>query len=308
VIFIDRSELRDTSRMPAIEGAKTSSILESITGADVMVSVKSFPANTENQVLKHIQYGAILIQFKFGSDLISSITDERVNIALARMLDAGAKHQYQRVILGCGIYLPDLDTGKTLVGKVVKQKSSKVTIIWRDTQPEIDYRALATVRRRIGMRGGVFVNLTCDAEVPGELAAMETDLRFLSGQPVKNLLHLQQFPPDPPEPTDPLQRPVEVKDGRRVIAGFVGIGPRRTNDLWDALREYNIETMPVDRGFSEKSWEPTLLQAMSWILACDRKGVRPKKITGWGKGSESSVQRQFGLPEGQEIYVRVVES
>jgi len=309
-IIIDNSELRSTSRMPIISGAKTSKILEALTGADVMVSTKSFPANTPAQITKHIQAGAILIQFKFGSDLISSITDERVNIALARMLEAGTRHQYQRMIISCGMYLPDLSTGKTLVGKVVKQSNGKVVIVWRDTQPEIEYRALATVRRRIAMRGGVFSNLTCDAEVPGELVSMESDLKFLSGQPIKSLLHLKQFPPDPPDPDDPLQLPVEVKDWRRVIAGFRGIGPKRAGDLWGALLDHNAETAERHgRPVEGDGVEPTLMQAFAWITKWlrGRGEIFPRKAHGWGKGTIKSVREQLGMCDGMELNVRVAE-
>jgi len=305
MIFIDKSELKSNSCMPKIDSAKTSSILEGITGADVMVSVKSFPANTPAQIAQHIKSGAILIQFKFGSDLISSITDERVNIALARMLEAGAKHQYQRVILGCGIYHPNLDTGKVLVGKAVG-RNSYPKIVWRDTQPEIEYRALATMRRRISMRGGTFINLTCDAEVPGELTAMENDLKFLSGQPVKNLLRLQQFPPDPADPDDPLQRPIEVKDGRRVIAGFRGVGPKRASDLWNTLRDHNIE-MAEKGEYSLDDREPTIMQALAWITKWERKHIYPKKALGWGKGTIGSIRKQLGMIEGMELNVRVAD-
>lgn len=303
MIFIDASETRASSRLPEIEGAALSDCLESITGADVMVSLKKFPATNETLIRKHVESGAILIQLKFGSDLLSSITDERVNIALARMIEAGTKHQYQRVILSCGLYLPDFATGKTLAGTVVAQSNGKVVIKWRGSEPEIDYKSLATIRRRISMRGGTFLNLTCDEEVVPELRAMETDLKFLASNRDKELLHLPKFAPDPPDPSDPLQTPREVKDARVVIAAFRGIGPKRTNDLWNALREHNervLEGTDVDR-------EPTLMQALSWILEWNRGWVVPKKVPGWGKGTLGNVREQMGLLDGQDISVRNTE-
>jgi len=286
--------------MPKIPSAGISKCLESVTGADVLITLKKFPANTPAQVRRHVESGSILIQFKFGSDLISSITDERVNIALARMIECGARHQYQRVILGVGLYLPDLKTGKTLVGRVMRQSAGKVSIRWRASEPEIDYRALATVRRRIGLRGGIFLNLTCDEEVIGELHAMESDLKFLSSYDKKELLHLSQFPPDPPDPTDPLQIPIEVKDARKIIAAHRGIGPKKTNELWNVLREHNesvCEGTDVDP-------EPTLMQALSWILETDRTWARPKKISGWGPGTLRNIKEQWGLLSHQDIAVR----
>jgi hypothetical protein len=265
-----------------------------------MVTLRRFPATNETLIRKHVESGAILVQLKFGSDLISSITDERINIALARMIEAGTTRPHQRVILGAGLYLPDLSTGKTLCGQVVKQTAGRVIIKWRSSEPEVDYRALATIRRRIAMRGGVFVNLTCDEEVVGELYAMESDLKFISSRDTKELLHLPQFPPDPPDPTDPLQVPIEVKGARLVIAAHHGIGPKRTNDLWNALREHNekvLEGTDVDP-------EPTLIQAMSWIWECNREWAVPKKVPGWGKRSLKTVREQWGLMEHQDMYVR----
>ena len=306
MIVVDASETRRTSRLPEIEGAVLSDCLEAETGADVMVSLKRFPASNPVLIRRHVESGAILIQLKFGSDLISSITDERINIALGRMIVAGTTHQYQRVILGCGLYLPDLSTGKTLCGTVVNQSAGRVRIKWRSSEPEIDYRALASARRRIAMRGGTFSNLTCEEELIGELFAMESDLAFLASQGRKELLHLPQFPPDPPDPTDPLQVPIEVKDARVVIAAFRGIGPKRTNDLWEALREHNTSVM-WENDWSDEEREPTLTQAFSWMMEWRRDWVTPKKVKGWGKGTIQNVREQMGLLPGQDFCVRNTE-
>ena len=300
MIILDASETRSTSRMPEIPGAVVSDCLEETCGGDAMVTLKRFPASSPALIRKHIEAGAIIIQFKFGSDLLSSITDERINISLARMIEAGTKHQYQRMVISCGLYLPDVATGKTLVGRIVKQSRGKAVIQWRSSEPEIDYKSLATVRRRIALRGGVFLNLTCDEEVVPELRALENDLEYLASQRDKELLHLPKFPPDPPDPGDPLQIPIEVKDARVVIAAHRGVGPKKTNDLWTALREHNarvLEGTDVDP-------EPTLIQAMSWIWECNRDWAVPKKVYGWGDKSRQSVREQWGLLPNQDMCVR----
>ena len=307
MIVVDASETRSVSRLPEIRDAAQSPVLESITGADVMVSPLSFPADTELLIKRHVKQGAVLIQFKYLSDLVHSIIDERINTALARMIECGARHQYQRVIMGVGFYLPDKRDGKVLTGEVLRQRDGKVSMRWRRQEPVIDYQALATVRRRIGMRGGIFLNLTCLDEVPGELCAMERDVRLLARQPVKELLGKDvNFPPDPPEPDDPLQTPVEVKDGRLVLAALKGIGPVKANALWDAIRGWNKQNRPLDRGFAVEDWEPALLQALAWASFYDPDGLGIPKVPGWGKGTRRNVREQLGLEDGFDLWCREV--
>jgi hypothetical protein len=305
MIIVDTSETKSVSRLPKIKGAITSPILESTTGADVMVSPLSFPAGTPLLIKRHIIAGAILVQFKYLSDLTHSIIDERINTALARMIACGAKHQYQRVIMGVGFYIPDKRDGKVLTGKVMTQRDSKVSMRWRRQEPVIDYAALATVRRRIAMRGGTFLNLTCLEEVPSELAGMERDVKFLAKKPVKELLGIDaSFPPDPPEPDDPLQVPVEVKDGRCVLAAIKGIGPVKANALWNAIGEWNKQNRPLNRGFVEENWEPTLLQLLSWASFYDPSSLEIPKVSGWGKGTRRKVREQLGLEDGFDLHCR----
>jgi len=207
MIIIDTSETKSTSRLPTIKGAITSPILESITGGDILVSPLGLPAGTPLLIKRHIIAGAVIIQFKYLSDLVHSITDERINVALARMIACGAKHQYQRIIMGVGFYLPDKRDGKVLTGKVLKQRDGRVSMRWTRQEPVIDYAALATIRRRIIFRGGVPLILSCLEEIPAELRGIERDVKFLKRKPTKELLGISNFPPDPPEPDDPLQNP-----------------------------------------------------------------------------------------------------
>jgi len=306
VIIIDTSETKSTSRLPTIKGAITSPILESITGGDILVSPLGLPAGTPLLIKRHVIAGAIIVQFKYLSDLTYSITDERINVALARMIECGARHQYQRVIMGVGFYLPDKRDGKVLTGEVLRQRDGKVSMRWTRQEPLIDYAALATIRRRIGMRGGTFLNLTCLEEVPAELKGMERDVKFLKKKSTKELLNVSRFPPDPPEPDDPLQTPVEVRDGRLVLAAFNGIGPVKANALWGSIRQWNKKNRPLDRGFTEEMWEPTLLQALAWASFYDPDSLGIPKVSGWGKGMRKKVREQLGLEEGFDLHCREV--
>ena len=250
MIVLDSTETRSGTRMPFLRGATESSILEAVTGADCMVTLLKFPMSTESLIRCHVALGAILIQRKSVCDLISSILDEGINRSLARMLECGAKHQYQRVILSTG-YLSPMSVGIVGVGTMTGHNPSGTPKIqWSRCNPEVQYESFATIRWRIACRGGYYLPLISDDEIPLALKVIERDLKYMSKRPTKELMHLESFPPDPPAPDDPLQEVIEVKDGRLVVASLKHIGPKKTNALWSAIWEWNIINRPLDMGFT----------------------------------------------------------
>ena len=294
MIFIDASETRATSRTPEIEDAKISPCLEAFSGADVMVSPLCIPATTESLIRKHASSGAVFIQVKHLSDFVNSITDERINVALARMIAIGTTHQYQRVICSVGFFLPDTDDGITMIGELKGHRGGKAFIHFRRMEPEISYQSVATIRRRIGFRGGFYLPLICKDELIPELHAIERDLLYLSKKPIKELFTPEvPYPPDPADPTDPLQEVREVKDGRLVIAAIKGIGPVKANDLWKAIEAWNRIHLS-----SRPDPAPTLSQALFWASVDKPDDFDIPKIRGWGIGTRRNVRKQMGLDEG----------
>lgn len=303
MIVVDSTELSEGSNLPPIDDVVESQILESVTGADIMVSPVIAPITTEKLIIHHVRSGAILIQRKSGRDFVTSITNEGINTALARMIACGAK-QYQRCIMTTGFYLPDSDDGKTMIGRLKSHKGGSAYIHWTRPEPEIDYKAYATIRRRIAMRGGWLLQLSCNSEIPGELKRMEADVLYLANRPVKELFPKLDYPPDPPEADDPLQIPREVTDCRRIIAAFPGIGPKKTQALWEAAMEYNrVERFPKDLGFTREHWEPKLLQLFTWMSCEDPKKYGIPNVKGWGKGLRKRCRDLFPLYEGQDLWV-----
>jgi len=304
-IIIDSTELRSTSRLPFIKGALESPCLESITGADILVSPLNVPGTSESLIRMHIDNNAVLIQRKSLKDFVTSIVDESINSSIARMIACGTKHQWQRIILATGFFLPDEDDGIVMVGEPIRHRAGKAFIKFsRVEEPAINWKAFTSIRRRILFRGACLLPLTCDAEIAGELHAMERDLAFLAGRPTKELLDLPSFPPDPPDPGDPLQEPVVVKDGRVVLAAFRGIGPAKAGALWDAIREWNQINKPLDRGWTLEQQEPTLREALFWASVSDREMYELPKVPGWGPGMRGRVREQLGLIEGQDLEFR----
>jgi hypothetical protein len=303
-IIIDSTELRSTSRMPFVKGAQESPILESTTGADILVSPLSAPATTETLVRMHLDNQAVLVQRKSLRDFVSSIVDESINRSIARMIACGVGDQWRRIILVTGVFLPDELDGIVMVGEPVRHRAGKAFIKFsRVEEPPVSWKAFASIRRRILFRGACLLPLTCDEEIPGELHAMERDLIYLRGHPTKELLDLPQFPPDPPDPGDPLQEPIEIRDGRVVLAALRGVGPVRASAMWNAVRDWNRQNSPLDHGFTESDWEPKLSQALFWASCHDPKGYEFPHVDGWGPGTYGRVREQLGLGEGQDLMV-----
>lgn len=294
MIVLSSSELASDSRLPPIPNAQPSTILEALTGADIMVSKLSMPATTETLIRRHVDAGAVLINRKSMYDMLHSIASDSINAILARMLAIGAKYTWQRVIMSTGVYVPDLDTGLTLVGEPRKGSTGSTYIHLRPAPQGLpNYKALASIKRRIAMRGGFYLPLTCDDEIPGELLAWEKDLKELSETkevwPVVGKMH------DPPECDDPLQTPVEVKDWRasllammRAVAGKVG--PSKVNALRTAMLAHGADD--------------TLFQALYWGSAQDRRGI--PKMTGWGPNTIQSVRNVVGVAHGFDIAQEVI--
>lgn len=295
MIVIDVSELTSDSRLPTIPNAQPSTILEALTGADIMVSSLSMPATTETLIKRHVDAGAVLINRKSMADMLSSIASGSINAILARMLAIGARYTWQRVIMSTGVYVPDLDNGQALVGEPRQSKDGSTYIHLRQAPQGLpNYKAYASIRRRIALRGGYYLPLTCDDEIPGELLAWEKDLKELSETkevwPVVGKMY------DPPACDDPLQTPVEVKDWRASLLGMMqaragGVGPVKVNALRAAMLEAGAED--------------TLFQALYWASTQWRLGV--PKVAGWGPNTIQAVRDALGLEDGFDITLGTTE-
>jgi len=296
-IFIDPTENRASSRLPDITDARVAEGLETMTGADILISPLRMPAATEKLVSRHVKANALLVQRKSGEDLIRSI-GTRIPHSLARMRMTGAA-QWQCVLLSTGVFCPDYDTGNIWVGRLLDVDGTP-DIAWHLVK--WPYKALATEIRRYHLRGGVYVPLTCDDEIPGWCRQCEADLIAMREKKTEEIWpDAKDYPADPPAPDDPLQELRPVTDGRLVLAALDGVGPTRANALWNAIREYRKRNYPPDAGFCEADWEPTLAQALVWATAEDTSALRIPRVKGWGKGIRAKVREQMGLQLGMDL-------
>jgi len=77
MLYVDPTELRDQSRLPkdVVEVAKPLPHLEDLTGADMLITIRDYPATSEALLRSHCESGT-LVQFKRRSDFMSSIITE----------------------------------------------------------------------------------------------------------------------------------------------------------------------------------------------------------------------------------------
>lgn len=242
-IFIVPSELRSKSNLKKyIRGVdyKELSGLETLTGADVMISPAGMPApRNDKMILSHIKEGAKLIQVKFGHDLPSSIVDGRLNEALSRMLTAGGM-SWQCLLLFVGMIGRDDVKGlATINGQLSYGKNP---MKWEQIQAALNFWT---------ERGGsIDFPLSSGRLLPFHFDLHQKHInRFVSGENTKVI-----WPKIPAfykeiEPTNPLlrkwkvaQKLVLVDDLRPLLCAIPGarIGPERATMIFDYMKVSKI--------------------------------------------------------------------
>ena len=286
MIANDASELASDSRLPDIPDAKRCDVLEKLTGADILISPLQMPV-VEALLPRHIAAGALLVQRKSGADLPASV-GSRMWASLARMRAAGAR-QWQCCLLTTGFYLPNTKNGKVLVVTPKFHKDGRVTF-HTELYPHVNYKAVQSSLRHWCWYGGVVHQLTCDDEIPGWCKVAEKRLieKHKSGK-TKEVWPDAEKLYDPPAEDDPLQELVEVRDWRRILAQFDGIGPVRATALRDAMLEHHADN--------------TLFHALCLASWSQRKYL--PRVPHWGKGTIQNVRDTLGVPDGFDITLEV---
>ena len=283
MIVVATSETTPQSRCPSIPSAVTSVDLENLTGADFAISPLGMPFTTKF-LPRHIDAGMLLIQRKSGGDFCASISDGRLYASLARMRATGAR-QWQCVLMTTGRYEP-AKNGKVRIITPTFHDDGRVTTK-RRLHTHMHYASVQSAIEGWTWLGGVYLPLSCDAEIPSWCARTEKRLKDKSGTKTRELWPAPPELYDPPEKDDPLQKPVLIKDWRAVLAAFPGVGPVRVTALRDAMLEHGTHD--------------TLLWALIW--ATD-KGTR---VRGWGKGTRRRVREMLGLEDGFQLSLELEE-
>lgn len=242
MIFIVPSELRSTSNLlKYISDVDYRELpgLESNTGADLMVSPDGLPLPRNDKLLQlHIDNGAILDQYKFGHDLVSSIIDGRLNEILARMQTTGAMISQCRLTF---IGLLGYDNTKgyaTINGQLTYGKYPMKWI-------QID----AAIQRWID-RGGSYHPLASGKQIPLRLAGIQKRINeYYNGKTSKKVWPTKLKQTEVIEPTNPHLRKwkvaqrIEVIDDLRPLLRQIPstrIGEEKANAIWQHMEDNGI--------------------------------------------------------------------
>jgi len=231
-----------------------------------IVRMKSLEEDMDSVLFEYLYRGAIVVQRKSGSDLVDSIQGPRLDESLARM-DRAIPYRSQRMLLYTGVF---------------GEKDGKVTLNGKVTG--LGYMPFVMALTAWCNRGGTVVNLASDDMILEWLKLLEKQLESYKHADAKFVYPDIYYPPDMPDIDDVLQVPIEVRDWRKTIVTFPGIGPDRAN----ALKE-RIE--------GELGTNASLWNALQY--ACSFKMM--KDVSGWGKKSVQNVRNWLGIPDDFEL-------
>jgi hypothetical protein len=288
MIYIDATELRINSRLGRhieplsklfgfkstesfIEAASRTN-LESLTGADVMLTPLTLPITGAALVRKHTDAGAVFIQLKFGRDLPGSLGD-RMKESLYRMRGTGA------VASQCVL---------TYVGTLTCGKDGWAAINGRVSRPRRKYSAIMTAIWHWVLRGGVYYPVTKEESLPNILAAMDNDVK------VGNVTEFWTERVTTGFTDDPLESLEKIEDWRVPFANISSlIGPARATSLMEAMKA--------------KGATQNLGQALLWTSSPKkiRDEIGVPKMRLWGPKSFEAVREAVFGPGEEMFYLNV---
>lgn len=261
--------IKHNSTMPTLfdDNGKEATVipfLEKRTGADMILSPLDMPAITETLLDIHVAGGACLYQVKIGMDLPSSISDSRLWGALNRMI-ACTPDEGQRWLLYTGGYNYDIETDVAMIdGRSVPNTINQ----------NVRYSAIRTSIRRWQDCGGKVEHLLKKRELQSFVVNRLMELKKYRVNPIK-FAHKHDGPAM--VTSGPLQQLVKAPPGYSILMAIDGVGEK----LAGALMDY--AGSPI--GAIEAATDFDTLKSAD----------KPK---GLGKGTVTSIRRQFGIVDG----------
>lgn len=278
MIAFEASESRGLSADACSKpGVITVPWLEAATGADALVSPLKIPL-TQATLPLHLGEHAVLVQIKHGEDLLMS-AGYRANDSLARML-AITSAPWQRLLLPVGYFAPGGEDVCLIGTQRPSSDRNRPFITW--TKSRGSWSTYLSILRRWSLRGGTVGSGCIDSDLlHGWLHGLETDLSLLD--PVKEFYQ----PVELDEAAGPLQDLHPVKDWRRLLSAFPGIGPAKI----DAL----VET------FASKKLRLTGAIALEWVL--DTPILNSLHVPGWGTKTHNRLRQWLGLADNEVFFI-----
>lgn len=215
MIAVTTNSLNKNSTLPTLPNAVECAFLERETGADFMLSIAPYPCRTPALLQKHIDAGAVLVQHKDTSDLVSSL-GERLDDSIARMCSV-AHRQYQRVLLSVGMF-----------------SDNKGDLIVNGHNSGVKWVQYMGAMEKWNARGGVVSNVDRANLIPAWCELKLKHLQEMRDSPVKMVYQRERMPDDPPLPMedDPLQLCIPVRDARNALVNIPDVGPKLVEWLW----------------------------------------------------------------------------
>ena len=302
-IYIDTSENRSDSKTgKALRGMEFETLpwLESVTGADMIISAFDDMPMIPATLPYHLESGkCVLVQIKWGADLLSSIS-QRLNDSISKMVEIAPK-TYQRILLPVGYYFRSPIDEKVLIGER-KDTQEKPFILWQKSYPAHSWKAFQTAMRRWALRGGVVVNTVKDeVDFWQWIDGMSIDLAELhqlaDAYPVQKKLYHN---PETGElsdtydvEADPFQIIKPVNDARMMIAAIPGFGATMVNRLSAGIAKKQGKSDGIATG----------AEMIEFI--CKRSDMR-FKIAGLGDKRLDDAKAWLGLEPNEVLVVMAV--
>jgi hypothetical protein len=234
---------------------------------DVVKMSRAKDSDLDELLYEYLYLGAVIVQRKSGNDLLDSLQGPRLEESLARM-NRAVPYRAQRVLLYTGVFSED-DGYVVLDGRKTKLK----------------YMSFVMALTAWCNRGGTAINLASDSLILQWIELLEKQLESYRHTSTKDVYPEVYFPPDMPDENNPFQIPVEVRDWRKTMVTFPGLGPDRVN----ALKEYLDNDMDG----------ATLWNALQIAV-----GESAEKIHGWGPKSIENVRNWLGVPERYNLVLQ----
>jgi ERCC4-type nuclease len=220
-LYIDPSELKSSSKFKRhTRGLKYVSLpgLEEMTGADIMISPVGLPKPITKPLMKlHLDNGALLVQLKFGHDLVASIIDNRLKESLAKMLAAGAAHN-QAILFFIGlVFEPEKEASELMIN------GSYVSNVVPGSK-NFKFKHYLEHRQKWALRGGIFEQITLETSLKQWIESAAKTMNEAKEKPVKRAFEISQSI-------------TLVKDWRNLLVNLPDIGEIKAIEIYNWLED-----------------------------------------------------------------------
>lgn len=265
MLALDPTEVREETRLIVGDlSYVTVPWLEKLTGADMVVSALEAPMTTPALLRMHLHHGAVLVQRKHRTDLVSSL-DVRLKASLAKMRAFGAR-QPQCVLLFIGVLTCDRDGKAMIDGQDVHRNFWSV------------YAGLAVWIKHGGV---VEPPLSRATLFPDWVKFKVRHIADMNAHPRKDVIQVAD-PVYEVDPDDPVQELVLVKDWRATMMQCPGWGIARVN----ALRNLMLKDKVPD----------TLITALDYVTS-----GKITAVPGFGQYLIDNTCKWLGIAKNSQI-------